>query len=349
MTGWIPKRSLRRDIRGSGLIKEHDMGVAIRGTGSALPEKILTNFDLEKMVDTTDEWIRQRTGMRERHIAEKETVPSLAASACERALESAGKKAEDVELIIVATCTTEMLLPCAACRVQKMLGAKDAIAFDINAACGGFLFALNTAHHYIVSGACRNALIVGSEVLSEIIDWTDRGTCVLFGDGAGAVYVEETGAGDASGIKGYSQGSSGMDGRMLFCRGRSVKGETEPEINSEDLLVHMSGGDVFKFAVRQVPVCINKALDMAGIGPEDIDLFILHQANRRIIESIAKSLKADIDRFPMNIDRTGNTSSASIPILLDELNRDGRIEKGQRVVLSGFGAGMTFGACVMEW
>ena len=325
------------------------MGVAIRGTGSALPEKVLTNFDLEKMVDTTDEWIRQRTGMRERHIAEKETVPSLAAAACERALENAGKKAEDVELIIVATCTTEMLLPCAACRVQQMLGAEKAIAFDLNAACGGFLFALNTAHHYIASGACKNALIVGSEVLSEIIDWTDRSTCVLFGDGAGAVYVEETEAGGGSGIIGMSQGSSGMNGRLLYCRGRVVKGVTEPEINSDDLIVHMNGGDVFKFAVRQVPVCINKALEMAGVVPEDIDLFILHQANSRIIEAIAKTLKADIEKFPMNIERMGNTSSASIPILLDELNRAGKIEKGQKVVLSGFGAGMTFGACAMVW
>jgi len=325
------------------------MGIAIRGTGSALPEKVLTNFDLEKMVDTTDEWIRQRTGMSERHIGEKETVASLAAAACERALENAGRRAEDVELIIVATCTTEMLLPCAACRVQKILGAKDAIAFDINAACGGFLFALNTAHHYISSGACKNALVVGSEVLSEIIDWTDRGTCVLFGDGSGAVFVEETGAEDGSGIIGMSQGSNGMAGSMLYCRGRVVKGETEPDIDSKDLLVHMNGGEVFKFAVRQVPQCIKKALDMAGLEPEDIDLYILHQANKRIIESIAKSLKTDIDRFPMNIEKTGNTSSASIPILLDELNREGRIKKGQKIMLSGFGAGMTFGACAMIW
>ncbi|MBQ5534035.1 MAG: ketoacyl-ACP synthase III [Lachnospiraceae bacterium] len=325
------------------------MGVAIRGTGSALPEKVLTNQDLEKMVDTTDEWIRQRTGMRERHIAGKETVPSMAAEACRRALESAGKRAEDTELIIVATCTTEMLLPCAACRVQKMLGADKAIAFDINAACGGFLFALNTAHHYIESGACRNALVVGSEVLSEIIDWTDRSTCVLFGDGAGAVYVEETTAGEKSGIIGMSQGSSGMNGQMLYCRGRAVKGETEPEINSEDLLVHMSGSEVYRFAVRQVPVCIGKALDSAGIGTDEVDIFVLHQANSRIIESIARTLKTDIERFPMNIERTGNTSSASIPILLDELNRAGKIQKGQKVVLSGFGAGMTYGACVVVW
>ena len=325
------------------------MGVAIRGTGSALPEKILTNFDLEKMVDTSDEWIRQRTGMSERHIGQKETVPSLASAACRRALEIAGKKAEEVELIIVATCTTEMLLPCAACRVQNILGAKDAIAFDINAACGGFLFALNTAHHYIESGACNNALVVGSEVLSEIIDWTDRGTCVLFGDGSGAVYVERTEEGDGSGIIGMSQGSNGMAGKMLYCRGRVVKGETEPEINSEDLLVHMNGGEVFKFAVRQVPICIRKALDMAGLQPEDIDMYLLHQANSRIIESIAKTLKQDIKKFPMNMEKTGNTSSASIPILLDELNREGKIQKGQKLMLSGFGAGMTFGACALIW
>lgn len=325
------------------------MGVAIRGTGSILPEKILTNQDLEHMVDTTDEWIRQRTGMKERHIAEKDTVASLAAEACERALQSVGKSAEDTELIIVATCTAEMLLPCAACRVQKLIGAVNAIAFDINAACGGFLFALNTAHHYIASGACRNALVVGAEVLSEIIDWTDRSTCVLFGDGAGAVYVEETTSDEKSGIIGMSQGSSGMNGQMLYCRGRNVKGETEPEINSSDLLVHMSGSEVYRFAVRQVPACITKALDSAGIGTGDVDIYVLHQANSRIIESIAKTLKTDIDKFPMNIERTGNTSSASIPILLDELHRSGRIRKGQKVVLSGFGAGMTYGACVMIW
>jgi len=324
------------------------MGVAVLGTGSALPEKILTNFDLEKMVDTTDEWITRRTGMKERHIGEKESVAYLATKACERALEKAGKNAEDVDLIIVATCTTEMLLPCAGCRVQSMLGAKDAIAFDINAACGGFLFALSTAYHYIKAGTCKNALVVGSEVLSEIIDWTDRGTCVLFGDGAGAVYVENCDD-DKRGIVSTYQGSNGNLGEILYCRGRKVKAETEPEINSEDLLVKMKGSEVYKFAVRQVPVCIEKALDRADWKVDDVDLFLLHQANTRILESVAKTLKADYERFPVNMDKVGNTSSASIPILLDELNRDGRIAKGQKLVLSGFGAGMTFGALTMVW
>ena len=323
------------------------MGVAVKGTGRALPEKVLTNFDLEKMVDTTDEWITVRTGMKERHIGEKESVAYLAHKACVAALENAGKRAEDVELIIVATCTTEMLLPCTGCRIQNMLGAKDAIAFDINAACGGFLFALSTAYHYIKAGTCKNALVVGSEVLSEIIDWTDRGTCVLFGDGAGAVYVED--CDDEAGVISTFQGSNGMLGDILYCRGRQVKAETEPEINSDNLLVHMKGSEVYKFAVRQVPVCIRKALDKASWDVSDVDMFLLHQANKRIIESVAKTLKADSDRFPTNMDRIGNTSSASIPILLDELNMDGAIKKGQKLVLSGFGAGMTFGALTMVW
>lgn len=323
------------------------MGVAVIGTGRALPEKILTNFDLEKMVDTSDEWITVRTGMKERHIGGEESVAYLAAQACREALSNAGRKAEDVELIIVATCTTEMLLPCTGCRVQSMIGAKDAIAFDLNAACGGFLFALSTAYHYIKAGTCRNALVVGSEVLSEIIDWTDRGTCVLFGDGAGAVYVEESE--DSVGVVSTYQGSNGMLGDILYCRGRSVKAVTEESISSDDLLVHMKGSEVYKFAVRQVPVCIRKALDKAKWDVSDVDMFILHQANKRIIESVSRQLGADLCRFPTDMEWVGNTSSASIPILLDEQNREGKIAKGQKIVLSGFGAGMTFGALTLVW
>ncbi len=322
------------------------MTIKISGTGSALPKKILTNADLEKMVETSDAWITERTGMKERHIAEEETVVSLAAEACRRALADAGKSAEEVDLIVMATCTPDMLLPCSACQVQSELGAKNAVAFDLNAACAGFLFALQTAHAYITSGVYRNALVIGAELLSKIIDWTDRGTCVLFGDGGGAVFVERSDD-DTQGILSQVQGSDGVRGPVLSCRARHA--ERADLFEGEDAFVHMNGGEVYKFAVRQVPDCIEKALAKAELKAEDIDLYVLHQANIRIIEAIAKRLKVGMEHFPVNLDRVGNTSSAAIPLLLDELNKSGKIQKGQRLVLSGFGAGLTYGACVLRW
>lgn len=318
------------------------MTIKIVGTGSALPNRVMTNAELEAMVDTSDEWIRERTGICERRISEGDTVASLAADACEKALLSAGRKPEDVDLIIVATCSPEQLLPCAACQVQSRIGAANAVAFDLNAACSGFLFGLETAYAYLTTGLYRNALVVGSEVLSKLVDWTDRSTCILFGDGAGAVYVERT-EGTASGILSMVQGSNGMKGEVLFCNDRV------PKDSDEDLYVHMDGREVYKFATRQVPECIQEAVEKAGLAMDDIDLFVLHQANTRIIESIAKHLKQDITKFPVNLDRLGNMSSATIPVLLDELNKGGKIEKGQKIVLSGFGAGLTYGACVMIW
>ena len=316
------------------------MTIKIAGTGSALPNKIMTNKDLEQLVETSDEWIRERTGICERRIAQGDTVASLAATACERALANAGKKAEDVDLILVATCSPEQLLPCAACQVQSIIGAQKAVAFDLNAACSGFLFGLVTAYSYITAGLYKNALVVGSEVLSKIVDWTDRGTCILFGDGAGAVYVEATEG--PEGFIGFTQGSDGSKGSVLSCNERT----DNPE---EDIYVHMDGREVYKFATRQVPKCIVEAVDRSQLSLEDIDLFVLHQANTRIIESIAKQLKQDISKFPVNLPRVGNMSSATIPVLLDELNRDGKLQKGQKIVLSGFGAGLTYGACVLTW
>ncbi len=316
------------------------MTIKIAGTGSALPNKIMTNKDLEQLVETSDEWIRERTGICERRIAQGDTVASLAATACERALANAGKKAEDVDLILVATCSPEQLLPCAACQVQSIIGAQKAVAFDLNAACSGFLFGLATAYSYITAGLYKNALVVGSEVLSKIVDWTDRGTCILFGDGAGAVYVEATEG--PEGFIGFAQGSDGSKGSVLSCNERT----DNPE---EDIYVHMDGREVYKFATRQVPKCIVEAVDRSQLSLEDIDLFVLHQANTRIIESIAKQLKQDISKFPVNLPRVGNMSSATIPVLLDELNRDGKLQKGQKIVLSGFGAGLTYGACVLTW
>lgn len=331
------------------------MAIKITGTGSALPEKIVTNFDMAELVETSDEWIRERTGIVERRISTGDTVSSLAARACAGALAMAGKDAADVDLILVATCSPELLLPCCACQVQSAIGAENAVAFDLNAACSGFLFALNTASVYLQTGLYRNALIVGSEVLSKLIDWTDRSTCVLFGDGAGAAFMELSeenevcGNGRTAGIEGMVMGSNGTKGMVLACAERIVCNPYYKEADPVKPYVRMDGQEVYKFATRQVPACIKEALEKANLTVEDVDLFILHQANVRIIESVAKRLKADISKFPMNLDRIGNMSSATIPVLLDELNRDGKIKKGDRLVLSGFGAGLTYGASILVW
>ena len=324
------------------------MTIRISGTGSALPEKVLTNTELEKTVETSDEWIRERTGIAQRHIAQDETVASLAAAACRQALADAGKKAEDVELILVASCSAEMLLPCVACQVQSEIGAVNAAAFDINAACAGFLFALQTANAYVAAGMYRNALVVGAEVLSRIMDWNDRSTCVLFGDGAGAVFAEACGESEG-GMPGMLQGGDGSRGAVLQCRSGHFVNAAHELYPYNDPFIHMEGSEVYKFAVRTVPECIEKALAQAGLKTDEIDLYILHQANIRIIESIAKRLGVDKERFPHNLERVGNTSSAAIPLLLDELNKSGKIKRGAKLVLSGFGAGLTYGACVMRW
>lgn len=331
------------------------MTIRITGTGSALPEKIVTNFDMQELVETSDEWIRERTGITERRISTGETVASLSADACRNALEMAGKSAEDVDLILAATCSPELLLPCCACQVQEIIGASNAVAFDLNAACSGFLFALNTAQAYLQTGIYKNALIIGSEVLSKLVDWKDRGTCVLFGDGAGAAFVEASAEdiiydnGRKAGTESMVQSSDGTKGKVLSCAERSVNNAFMDEQQTVNPYIQMDGQAVYKFATRQVPACISEALAKAGLTVEDVDLFVLHQANVRIIESVAKRLKADISKFPMNLDKVGNMSSATIPVLLDELNRGGRIKKGDRLVLSGFGAGLTYGASVLVW
>lgn len=324
------------------------MTIRISGTGSALPDKILTNTELEKMVDTSDAWIRERTGIGERRIAQDETVASLAAEACRRALSDAGKNAEDVELILVASTSSEMLLPCVACQVQSEIGAADAAAFDINAACAGFLFALQTANAYIASGMYKNALVVGAEVLSRIVDWNDRGTCVLFGDGAGAVFAEACDE-EGMGMRAMLQGSDGSRGAVLQCRAGHFTDAAHELYPHKDPFIHMDGSEVYKFAVRTIPECIERLLDQEGLKACDIDLYVLHQANIRIIGSIAKRLGVEADRFPHNLERVGNTSSAAIPLLLDELNKSGKIKRGAKLVLSGFGAGLTYGACIMRW
>ena len=318
----------------------------ILGTGSALPKRVVTNFDLEKIVDTSDEWIQERTGIRERHVITTETLQDLAVEACEKALEDAGKKAEDVDLILVASVSSKERFPCLACQVQDRIGAKKAAAFNISAACAGFLISLNTAYCYLKSGMYQNALIVGAEALSGITDWKDRSTCVLFGDGAGAVYVEWK----KDHIYIPMQGSDGAGGSSLCCE--SVTGSNpfqEVAEKKEDGFLKMDGQTVYRFAVTKVPQCIRSVLDKGKISAEDVDLFVLHQANIRIIEAVAKRMKQPLEKFPVNIDRNGNISAACLPVLIDELNQQGKLKRGQKIVLSGFGAGFTFAAAFLEW
>lgn len=322
--------------------------VRIIGTGSALPDRKVTNDDLAQLVETSDEWIRERTGIGERRISEGDGVAQLASRACERALEMAGRKPQEVDLIIVATCSAEYLLPNCACQVQSELGASAAVAFDLNAACSGFLFALHTAYAYIHIGIYKNALIVGAEVLSKMVDWTDRSTCVLFGDGAGAAYVEACEE-ENKGLVSFTQGADGTKGMVLSCHDRQV---VNPYVTPDpplDAYIRMNGQEVYRFATRQVPACIQTALNQIQWTADDIDMYILHQANIRIIEAVAKRLKVDIDKFAVNVDRVGNMSSATVPVLLDELNRSGRLTPGMRIAMSGFGAGLTYGACVLIW
>lgn len=320
------------------------MAVRIIGTGSCLAEKEVTNDELAKYVDTSDEWISSRTGIKKRRIAIEETTTSMASEAARRALDMAGKDAAEVDLIIVATVTPDYYTPSVACQVQAELGADNAIAFDVNAACSGFVFALNTAKMYIETGYTKNALVIGAETLSKIMDWNDRGTCVLFGDGAGAAYLEES----DKGIINIVQGSIGKKGMVLNCRARKtnnvfVQGEIEPDF------LHMDGQEVYKFAVRQCPKCLLESLEKADMTPEDIDYFVLHQANVRIIQSVAKRLKAPIEKFPMTLDYTGNMSAASVPVMLDELVRERGIKRGDKVAISAFGAGLTYAAAILEW
>lgn len=317
------------------------MNIKIAGTGSALAKIVRTNKDIEQMVETTDEWIKERTGIESRHISDGDTVASLAAKACEEALKCAKKDVEDIDLVLVATCSPEQLLPNCACQVQSLIGATKAVAFDLNAACSGFMFALDTAYAYIKCGIYKNALIVGSEVLSKLVDWDDRTTCVLFGDGAGAIYIEAC-EDDTTGMISMVQGSNGFKGDVLSCNERSLPG-------AENIFIQMDGREVYKFATRQVPLCIEEALEKANLTVEDIDFFVLHQANMRILEAIAKRLKIDMSKVPANVTRVGNMSSAAIPVLLDELNKSNQLKRGQKIVLSGFGAGLTYGACVLTW
>ena len=327
------------------------MNIRIKGTGSAVPKKKVTNDDLSKLMDTSDEWIRSRTGIESRHLAVEETTTSLSVEAAEKALKSAGISAEEIDIIVAATVTPDKFFPNLSCEVQSALGAKNAVAFDLSAACSGFIFALDTVTMYLQNGMYKNALIIGAETLSKLMDWNDRSTCVLFGDGAGAAVVcaEESDVADAPrGVLAMEMGSDGAKGMVLNCSNRPVN---NPFVQNDTALDYtsMNGQEVYKFAVRTVPEAIERVLEKAGLKVEDIDLFLLHQANYRIIEGVSKRLKQPMEKFPTNLQEYGNISAASVAILLDNVNNHGMIKSGSKIVLAGFGAGLTWGATVLEW
>ena len=314
----------------------------ITGTGSYLPEKILTNDDLAKFVETSDEWIATRTGIRARHVAaDQEKSSDLAVHAARRALEAAGITAQDLDLIIVATTTPDMTFPSTACLLQAKLGAGECAAFDVQAVCTGFVYALSMAELYVRAGKAKRALVVGTETFTRLLDWTDRGTCVLFGDGAGAVVVE---ASETPGILASRLHADGSHTGILCVPGAVENGKV-----TGDPFVRMDGNTVFKIAVKALAEVADEVLSDAGLEASAIDWFIPHQANIRIIESAARKLGLGMDRVVACVARHGNTSAASIPLALDEAVRDGRIRPGQHVLLEGVGGGFTWGAILLRW
>lgn len=331
-------------------VATHSRPVRIVGTGSYLPPRVMTNHDLEAMVETTDEWIFTRTGIRERRIAAPDQATSdLSAIAAKRAIAAAGVTAEDIDLIIVATITPDMLFPSTACMVQHKIGAKRAFCFDLEAACSGFLFALDVAWRYLQSGAVKTALVIGGEKLSCITDWQDRTTCVLFGDGAGAV-VLQAGEGAGRGIIGTVTGSDGSLSHLLRVPGGGSLHPPTPAMLDERLqYLKMSGNEVFKHAVRCMCDAAQRVLEENGLSTDDVNWIVPHQANMRIIQAIASRLGGSLDKFCVNLERVGNMSGASVPVALDESVRAGKIKSGDLVLFVVFGGGFTWGASVMEW
>ena len=326
------------------------MSGIICGTGSYVPPYSMDNNDIAKLVETSDEWIRERTGVVRRHIIQEETTVSMAARAGQSALENAGIKPEEVDLILVSTISSNVILPCAACEVQRELGAVNATCFDLNAACTGFLLGYNTAAAYLAAGVYQTALVIGSESLSNLTNWKDRSTCILFGDGAGAVVIRR---GEGRHYLPVTH-SNGAKGGALTCKSRHdhnglTRHQEVETLADPEYFMQMDGQAVFKFAVRSVPQAVEEVLEANRVKKEEISCYILHQANRRIVEAVAKRLGEPLEKFPMNLQEYGNTSSASIPILLDEQNRSGKLKKGDRIVLAGFGAGLSWGASILDW
>lgn len=320
------------------------MTTKIIGIGFYVPDTVVTNQDLMKFLDTDDAWIRERTGICERRVSKDMGTCGLAIEAAKRAIDDAGIDPKEIDLIVLATSSGDRAFPAAAMDVQAAIGAVNAVGFDITAACSGFIFGLHIAHSFFAAGIYKTALIIGAETLSKVVDWTDRGTCILFGDGAGAAVVRAS----ETGIIRTLMGSDGTKGWTLECQARNL-GNCVNGIKPELGFMKMDGKEVFKFAVRKVPEIVAQILEDAQMDPEEIKYFVLHQANFRILEAASRRLKVPMDRIPVNIDRYGNTSAASVPILLDELKRDGKLERGDKLVLAGFGSGMTWGATLLEW
>lgn len=308
------------------------MNVGILGIGRYVPEKVVTNHDLEKIMDTSDEWIRTRTGIAERRIADDTIDTSyMAVEASKKALEDAGISGEDIDLILVATVTPDRAFPAVACVIQEAIGAKHAAAMDLSAACAGFMYGMITAQQFIQTGTYKNVLVVGSDKLSKIVDWNDRNTAVLFGDGAGAIVMGAVSEG--KGVLSFELGADGSGGKHLY----------------QDEYVMMNGREVFKFAVRQLGDSCLRVLDKAGLKKEDVDFLVPHQANIRIMESARERLNLPQEKMSMTIEKFGNTSASSIPIAMVEELQNGRIQDGDLIILVGFGGGLTWGAVALRW
>ena len=325
-------------------------GIAITGCGSTAPETVLTNDHLAGMVETSDEWIKTRTGMRNRHIASPtESLSQLSAVAAKKAIAMAGITAANIDLIILATSTPDDLFG-SACKIQGLIGATNAVAFDLTAACSGFVFALITASQFIRSGVYQNVLIIGADLLSRWVDWSDRASCVLFGDGAGAVVCQRVDDGDR--LLSFGMYSNGSQNGSLNLNYRSDRQSLVENITSQKGTydpITMNGKEVYRFAVAKVPEAISKALFQANLTADDIDWLLLHQANQRIMDAVAKRLNIPQNKILSNIAEYGNTSAASIPLALDAAVRDGRVKSGNTIAVSGFGAGLTWGSAIFKW
>ncbi|WP_066639341.1 beta-ketoacyl-ACP synthase III [Desulfolucanica intricata] len=327
--------------------KKFNAGIV--GLGTYVPDRILTNLELQQIVETSDEWIRTRTGIKERRIAAPEQATSdLAYESAKRALESSGVTPNEIDLIIVATNTPDMFFPATGCIIQERLNAQRAAAFDLEAGCTGFIYGLVAADAFISSGIYKTVLVIGADILSRVVNWKDRNTCVLFGDGAGAAVLRPVET--DRGILSVCLGSDGSGAENLTIPAGGSRLPTSLKTLEEDLhYIHMNGRDVFKFAVKAMGDASKKVIAGAGLKQEDIDFLVPHQANIRIIESAAKRLKLPMDKVLVTVDRYGNNSTASIPLALEEAVEDGRIKDGQNIVLVGFGAGLTWGAVAMRW
>ena len=319
----------------------------ITGTGSYLPEKILTNKDLESMVDTSDQWIRERTGIVKRHVAvDGQTTCDLAEQAAVRAIEAAGKRTQDIDLIVLATTTADKIFPSTACLLQQRLDIHGCAAFDVQAVCTGFVYALSVAEKFVKTGSARCALVVGAETFSRVIDWTDRGTCVLFGDGAGAVVIE---ASDEPGILSSHLHADGAYETLLHVPGGVSRGFDLPEEEGNPYCTHMKGNEVFKMAVNTLGRIVDETLQANDMKKSDVDWLVPHQANIRIINATARKLNMSMDNVVVTVDQHGNTSAASVPLALDTAVRDGRIQRGEVVLLEAFGGGFTWGSVLLKY